>query len=75
MIGTVFAADVDVLAHFDRAFSADDHQPPVAPSREPIGGEPVDTHISRDVADSALEGTGFEPSVPPGLAQLSRLMP
>src|SRR5580692_12020292 len=48
MIGTVFAADVDVLAHFDRALSADDHQPPVAPSREPIGGEPVDTHISRD---------------------------
>ena len=28
----------------------------------------------RGFADSPLEGTGFEPSVPPGLAQLSRLM-
>src|SRR3984893_13171797 len=45
MIGTVFAADVDVLAHLDRAFGADDHHPPVAPGREPIGGEPVDANI------------------------------
>src|SRR5258708_12285484 len=47
MIGTLLAADVDVLAHLNRAFGADDHQPPVAPGREPIGGEPVDAYISR----------------------------
>ena len=44
------AGDIDVLADFDEAVGAEDGQPPIAPRRQTIRGEPV----YADVAGPAI---------------------
>jgi hypothetical protein len=46
MVGARPAGDIDIFAQLDRAFGAQDSEPPVAPGRQAVGGEPVDADIA-----------------------------
>ncbi len=49
MVAAVATRDVDVLAQLDVALGAEDHQPAVAPGRQPGRGVPVDPDVALGV--------------------------
>ena len=59
------AGDIDIFAQLDRAFGAEDEQPPVAPGRQAVGGEPVDADIAARLAGCAA-GSRRNPRNPGG---------